>query len=137
MVHYYGALNYLSLDDPEEAAVEARLLSALLMADSDEQLDERDIRIRRSLHYVAGAVFETAGEWNAAEVAYRNAWEGWNTNPGAPEPEAVSMDAGTVRDTPAELTLAQATSGDSAPTFVAPTDSTLDALAAVDSRKRS
>ena len=93
MVHYYGALNYLSLDDPEEAAVEARLLSALLMADLDKQLDDRDIRIRRSLHYVAGAVFEAAGEWNAAEVAYRNAWDGWNTNPGAPEPEVAPADS--------------------------------------------
>lgn len=125
MVHYYGALNYLSLNDPEEAAVEARLLSALLMADSDEQLDERDIRIRRSLHYLAGAVFETAGEWNAAEVAYRNAWEGWNTNPGAPEPEAVSTDDGPVRDTPPELTLVQATSGDSAADALTDVDSSL------------
>ena len=93
MVHYYGALNYLSLDDPEEAAVEARLLSALLMADLDKQLDDRDIRIRRSLHYVAGAVFEAAGEWNAAAVAYRNAWDGWNTNPGAPEPGVAPVDS--------------------------------------------
>ena len=133
MVHYYGALNYLSLDDPEEAAVEARLLSALLMADSDKELDERDIRIRRSLHYLAGAVFETAGEWNAAEVAYRNAWEGWNVNPGKPESEVVSTDSGPVRNTPAELTLVQATSADSAPTFMAPADSAPTFVAPADS----
>jgi len=84
MVHYYGALNYLSLDDPEEAAVEARLLSLLLVADAEERLDARDDRLRRSLHYFAGVVFEAAGEWNAADVAYRNAWEGWDRAPGAP-----------------------------------------------------
>lgn len=84
MVHYYGALNYLSLDDPEEAAVEARLLSALLVADAEDRLDARDDRLRRSLHYFAGVVFEAAGEWNAADVAYRNAWEGWDRAPGAP-----------------------------------------------------
>ena len=109
MVHYYGALNYLSLDNPDEAAVEARLLSARLMADSDERLDDRDIRIRRSLHYFAGAVFETAGEWNAAEVAYRNAWEGWNTNPGAPEPEQAPADPDPVRSALADSTAVQET----------------------------
>jgi hypothetical protein len=104
MVHYYGALNYLSLDDPDEAAVEARLLSAQLMADSDEHLDDREIRVRRSLHYFAGAVFETAGDWNAAEVAYRNAWEGWNTNPGAPEPEQARTDSNPGRSAVADST---------------------------------
>ncbi len=99
MLHYYGALNYLALDDPEEAAVEARLLSSLLMADSDKQLDDRDIRIRRSLHYFAGAVFETAGEWNAAGVAYRNAWDGWDRTPGVPEPDVAAMpDSGFARE---------------------------------------
>jgi hypothetical protein len=39
------------------------------------------------MHYFAGAVFEAAGEWNSAEVSYRNAWEGWDRNPGRPEPE--------------------------------------------------
>jgi hypothetical protein len=133
MVHYYGALNYLSLDDPEEAAVEARLLSARLVADSDEQLDDRDIRIRRALHYFAGAVFETAGEWNAAEVAYRNAWEGWNTNPGAPEPGEESADSGPARDTLPETTLAQPSSGDSAAALVIPATSDPDTGLEVDS----
>lgn len=133
MVHYYGALNYLSLDDPEEAAVEARLLSALLMADLDKQLDDRDIRIRRSLHYVAGAVFEAAGEWNAAEVAYRNAWDGWNTNPGAPEPEGAPADSAPTRETLADSTLVQVARTESTPTLAAPADSVLDPRMEVDS----
>jgi hypothetical protein len=104
MLHYYGALNYLALDDPEEAAVEARLLSSLLMSDSDKRLDDRDIRIRRSLHYFAGVVFETAGEWNSAGVAYRNAWDGWDRAPGAPEPDvAADPDSSLVRDLVEEL----------------------------------
>ena len=125
MVHYYGALNYLSLDDPDEAAVEARLLSARLMADSDEHLDDRDIRIRRSLHYFAGAVFETAGEWNAAGVAYRNAWEGWNTNPGAPEPEQAPVDPDPVRSALADSTAIQEALPDSVPPRGVTVDSSL------------
>lgn len=85
MLHYYGALNYLALDDPDEAAVEARRLSALLVREADGWTDARDDRFRRGLHYFAGAVFEVAGETNAAEVAYRNAWEGWDLSPGRPE----------------------------------------------------
>ena len=69
MLHYYGALNYLALDDPDEAAVEARRLSALLVRGADERTDAREDRFRRSLHYYAGVVFEEAGETNAAEVA--------------------------------------------------------------------
>lgn len=85
MIHYYGALNYLALGDPDEAAVEARRLSALLVREEDERADARDDRFRRGLHYFAGAVFEAAGEMNAAEVAYRNAWEGWDLSPGRPD----------------------------------------------------
>ncbi|MEJ2481545.1 MAG: hypothetical protein P8049_00070 [Gemmatimonadota bacterium] len=91
MLHYYGALNYLALGDPAEAAVEARRLSARLARQAENQGDARDQRFRRTMHYFAGAVFEAAEEWNAAEVAYRNAWEGWDRSPGRPEPE---MDRG-------------------------------------------
>jgi len=85
MVHYFGALNYLALNDPDEAAVEARRLSALLARQETERADARDDRFRRNLHYFAGTVFEAAGETNSAEVAYRNAWEGWDLDPGRPE----------------------------------------------------
>ncbi len=89
MVHYYGALNYLSLNEPDEAAVEARLLSSLLVADAEAGLDARDDRLRRSLHYFAGVVFEAAAEWNSADVAYRNAWAGWDRAPGVPVPDVL------------------------------------------------
>jgi hypothetical protein len=87
MLHYYGALNYLALGDPAEAAVEARRLSARLARQEGQKADPREERFRRTMHYFAGAVFEAAGEWNSAEVSYRNAWEGWDRSPGRPEPE--------------------------------------------------
>ncbi|MCL7958214.1 MAG: hypothetical protein M8843_09410 [marine benthic group bacterium] len=87
MLHYYGALNYLALGELDEAAVEARRMSARLVRDEEAEEDARHDRFRRTMHYVAGTVFEAAGEWNAAEVAYRNAWEGWDLTPGRPESE--------------------------------------------------
>jgi hypothetical protein len=72
MIPYYGALARLRLGDMPGAAVEARRLSLLL-----QQFDDRgpkvDPALRATLRYFAGAVFEATGEYNDAEVAYRNA----------------------------------------------------------------
>lgn len=77
MVHVYGALNYLALQRPGEAAVEARRLGMLLdeVADEDglDGLGAEERRLYRSLRYFAGAVFDQAGEFNDADVAYRHA----------------------------------------------------------------
>lgn len=79
-LHYYGALNYLRLDDPEEAAVEARLLSSVLRRAEEEGGPEPDLRA--ALHMLCGFVFERAGEPADADVSYRLARE-----LGAPAPE--------------------------------------------------
>ncbi|HSM09342.1 MAG TPA: hypothetical protein VLA33_10035 [Gemmatimonadota bacterium] len=80
MVHVYGALNYLALGEPDEAAVEARRLARVLdgMVDEDgaEALDAETRQLYRSLRYFTGAVFEQAGERNDADVAYRLAGVG-------------------------------------------------------------
>ncbi|MFW6010394.1 MAG: hypothetical protein ACOC9H_00605, partial [Gemmatimonadota bacterium] len=68
-LHYYGALNYLRLGDPEEAAVEARLLSRVLRRAGEE--GDPGAGLRGSLHLLCGFVFETAGELSDAEVSYR------------------------------------------------------------------
>jgi hypothetical protein len=75
MVHVYGALNYLALGQPDEAAVEARRLAGVLEEmvgdDGPAGLDAETRQVYRSLRYFTGAVFEHAGEWNDADVAYR------------------------------------------------------------------
>lgn len=68
-LHYYGALNYLRMDDPEEAAVEARLLSRTLRRAEEE--GGPGAALRGSLHLLCGFVFEKAGERSDAEVSYR------------------------------------------------------------------
>jgi hypothetical protein len=71
-IPYYAALGRLRGRDVEGAAVEARRLSALL-----ERFDadgwSAPSGLRATLRYLAGVVFEAAGERNDAAVAYRNA----------------------------------------------------------------
>ena len=73
-LHYYGALNYLALGDPLEAAVEARRLAYLLDQADETDLRPAEIGLRRSMRYFSGIVFEAAGELNDAAVAYRQVW---------------------------------------------------------------
>lgn len=69
---YYAMLGRVQSGDVDGAAVEARRLSALLESSAhDVQPAER--ATHAALRDVAGAVFESAAEWNDASVAYRNA----------------------------------------------------------------
>ena len=87
LLPYYAALAYLRTGQPEEAAVEARRLSALLeQADVDESL-------RGLLRYFAGSVFAAAGEHNDALVAFRHAYA---ASPGLPA--ADTLDGGIAGD---------------------------------------
>lgn len=71
MIPYVAALNYLKAGDPDGAAVEARRIEALLdQFDADTDREDRP-QESRFLHYFAGTVFEAAGDWGAADVAYR------------------------------------------------------------------
>ncbi len=91
-LHYDGALIYLALGDPMEAAVEARRLAYLLDREEADQLGSRELALRRALRYFTAIVFEAAGEENDAAVAYRNVWgpdAGFDLSSsevGAPEP---------------------------------------------------
>jgi uncharacterized protein len=73
MIPYYAALARLRMGDAEGAAVEARRLSGLLQRYADEGV-RVEAALRATLRYVAGAIFEAAGEHGDADVAYRNAF---------------------------------------------------------------
>lgn len=76
LIPYYAALNYIALDQMEDAAVEARRLAALLQPNASEQTKDLsgDVRsLRATLRSFTGAVFEATGNRNDALVAYRNA----------------------------------------------------------------
>ena len=71
-IPYYGMLAFSRLEQWEEAAVEARRLTALLEQYAADRTDS-ERSTHATLHYLAGVVFERAGERNEAAVAYRNA----------------------------------------------------------------
>ncbi|MCE9603142.1 MAG: hypothetical protein K8S21_13135 [Gemmatimonadetes bacterium] len=70
LVPYYGGLNWLARNESGEAAVEARRMSTVLASESNSL---PDARFQGVMRYIAGVMFEVAGERNDADVAYRNA----------------------------------------------------------------
>ena len=67
---YYGMLSYARLGAWEDAAVEARRMVSLLAQYAEDRSDaERPLHA--AMEYLAGVVFERAGERGDAEVAYR------------------------------------------------------------------
>lgn len=71
-VPWYAMLSYARLGQWEDAAVEARRMVALLARFAPER-EDGERALHATMHYVAAAVFERAGEREAAIVAYRNA----------------------------------------------------------------
>ena len=84
LIHYYGALNYLRKGDREAAAVEARRLERRLEREAERKRDDRTTPLLATLRYFTGVVFEAAGEWNDADVAYRNAFHLLDRNDSVP-----------------------------------------------------
>lgn len=70
LAHYFAARAWLAQGRPDEAAVDARRLSAFLveLADREEPLPPA---LMATLHDAAAAVFAVAGEWSDAIVAER------------------------------------------------------------------
>lgn len=77
MIQYYRALNYLALGQHEDALVEARKANQRLTELADEKEDKNTYRDDAFLQYFTGLLYEDAGEWNDAAVAYRDAYEGY------------------------------------------------------------
>lgn len=71
LFHYYGALNYLRRDEPDEAAVEARRLGHLLQRSLEDEDSSPPPTLGQALGHFTGAVFEAADRENEAAVAYR------------------------------------------------------------------
>jgi hypothetical protein len=78
MIPYYRMLNYLALDRPAEARVEAGRLSALL---GEREAEEKCVR-EGFLQYLSGLVYQSAGERNDALVSFRRAERAYDACPG-------------------------------------------------------
>ncbi len=72
MVHVYRALNYIALDAPQSALVEARKANANLELYTDDLADPL-YRDDAFVQYVTGLLYADAGEWNDAYVSFQKA----------------------------------------------------------------
>jgi hypothetical protein len=77
MIQYYRAFNYLRLGSYEGALVEARKANQRLVALSDAREDKDTYRDDAFMQYLTGLLYENAGEWNDAAVAYRDAYHAY------------------------------------------------------------
>lgn len=91
LIHYYRAFNYVYLDMPDDALVECRKASRLLQfyADADENYEFVGAAF---VAYLSGILYEWAGDWNDAFIAYRwaeRAYKEYGGGLGVPFPQNV------------------------------------------------
>lgn len=73
-VHYIKSLNYLQLNQPDAARVEARRTNIRLQ-ELNDAVPDKPLKYRDDVlgHIIMGLSYEMNGEWNNAFIAYRNA----------------------------------------------------------------
>src|SRR5215217_589084 len=76
MIHYYNALNYLYLNNREDAIVEARRIT-LQSQEQDNKFNNKENRYSKDAFslMLQGMIYESDGDVNNAFIAYRNAAE--------------------------------------------------------------
>lgn len=72
---YYKAINFLKLKDYEAALVECRRLNIRLGQLSDKYTSPNKYKQDAFVHNLMGIIYEAAGDVNNAFIAYRNAYE--------------------------------------------------------------
>jgi uncharacterized protein len=75
MINVLKALNYASLNEWQDALVEARRIDHRLNVLSDRVQDKGAYRDDGFARYLSGILYESAGDVNNAFIAYRNAYE--------------------------------------------------------------
>ena len=91
LIHYYRAFNYVYLNMPDDALVECRKAGRLLQfyADADENYEFVGAAF---IAYLSGILYEWAGDWNDAFIAYRwaeRAYKQYEEALGIPFPQDV------------------------------------------------
>lgn len=75
MLLYFKAINYLKLGKREEALIECRRLNIRLNQLSDKYRSDRKYQRDAFVHNLMGIIYQSAGDYNNAFIAYRNALE--------------------------------------------------------------
>jgi hypothetical protein len=97
MIHYYKTLNYLALDKPSDALVEARRISLKSYALQDKTNNNQNRYSDDAFSQILqGMIYEKNGDVNNAFIAYRNAADIYiknnNTWYDVPMPEQLKQD---------------------------------------------
>lgn len=97
MVNFYKAMNYLQLNDMENALVEVRKINIKLNQLNDKYPDHKNRYQRDAFaHLLMGLIYDASGRYNDAFIAYRNAYETYETdyrkNFGMGAPEQLKKD---------------------------------------------
>lgn len=93
LIHLYQALNYLDLQQPDEARVEVLQLNVRLheLYGGNNEVTLAEEAVARTL---SGVIFEGLGEWSDALISYRKAYEAYQLylkKYGVPLPESLKF----------------------------------------------
>jgi hypothetical protein len=96
-IHYYMALNYFFLGQPDEALVEAKRINIKLLQLNDKYKDNKNKYARDAFSQILqGILYEATGDVNNAFIAYRNTEEIYSGSDGVyfdvPMPEQLKKD---------------------------------------------
>lgn len=76
MIHYYMALNYIYMNNYEDALVECRRINIQLQRMNTRYKNGQNKYDRDAFaHVLMGLIYENTGDYNNAFIAYRNAYE--------------------------------------------------------------
>jgi uncharacterized protein len=76
LIHVFEAMNYLALNRPDDARVEALQLDVKLKQHGDDSNYEDGFA-----RYLTGIIYEDLGEWDDAMIAYRQAYDAYRRYP--------------------------------------------------------
>ncbi|MCF8253880.1 MAG: hypothetical protein K9H61_00035 [Bacteroidia bacterium] len=78
LLHYYGALNYLSLGQTDEALVEGKRMLEKMQRITDKYQGKNKYKRDAFAHNLLGIIYDARKEYNDAFIAYRTAYEIYN-----------------------------------------------------------
>jgi uncharacterized protein len=80
MLLYFKAINFLKLNQPENALIECRRLNIRLNQLSDKYSSEKKFQRDAFIHTLMGIIYQSTKDYNNAFIAYRNAVEIYETD---------------------------------------------------------
>ncbi len=96
LIHYYGALNYLGLNQYDDALVEGKRMLEKMQRVTDKFQSKNKYKRDAFAHNLLGIIYDAKGDYNDAFIAYRNAYEvyrdDYQTQMGTPIPEQLKQD---------------------------------------------